>query len=118
VSGFHDRLELSQQVGPPGGTAGAFFVARVIERGLIHIRTGGWATSARSLDSISTALHRVSGEGSQQLLAERDGTLTRLDLFGGWVRVQVAGDDPDRVDRMLAELKSSSRPRTRARRTR
>ena len=105
MSGFHDRFELSQQVGPPGGTAGALFIARVIERGLKHIRTGGWATSARSLDSISAALHRVSGEGSQQVLAERDGTFTRLDLFGGWVQVQVAGDDPDRVDRTLADLK-------------
>src|SRR5919109_2710313 len=105
MRGFHDRLELTHQVGPPGGTAGALFIARVIERGLTHVRTAGWATSVRSLDWIGDALHRVSGDGSQNVLAERDGTLTQLGLFSGWVQVQVAGEDPDRVGRTLAELK-------------
>jgi hypothetical protein len=105
VSGFHDRLELTQQVGPPGGTAGAIFVARVIEDGLTHVRTGAWATSARSLDSIGDEVHRIVGEGSEHVLAERDGTIALLGLFSGWVQVQVAGGDPDRVGATLAELK-------------
>jgi hypothetical protein len=105
VTGFHDRLELTQAVGPPGGTAGALFVASVIERGLTHLRTGGWATSVRSLDAIEDAVHRVSGDGSESVLAERDGTLAQLSLYSGWVHVQVAAEDPDRVERTLAELK-------------
>jgi hypothetical protein len=31
-------VELSQQLGPPAGTAGAIFIARVLERGLAHVR--------------------------------------------------------------------------------
>jgi hypothetical protein len=104
VSGFHDRLELSHDVRTQT-TTNALFVARVIERGLTHVRTGGWATSARSLDSIGDALHRVAGDGSQYVLAEHNGTLTQLGLFGGWVQVQVAGDDRDRVIGRLTELK-------------
>lgn len=105
MSAFHDGLQLTQQVGPPGGTARALFVARVIEGALAHVRSGGWATSARSLDSITDALHRVSGEGSHQVLTERDGTLLQLDLFSGWVQVRVAGNDLELVSRVLAELK-------------
>jgi hypothetical protein len=105
VSRFHDNVELSQQLGPPAGTAGAIFVARVLERGLAHVRNGSWATSARSLDTIEDAMHRVSGEGSQSVLTERDGTLTHVGLYSGWVQVQIAGDDAGRVERTLIELK-------------
>jgi Domain of unknown function (DUF5925) len=104
VTGFHERLELTQEVRTEG-TPSALFVARVIERGLEHVWTGGWATSARSLDAIGEALHRVSGEGSQHVLAERDGTLLQLGLFSGWVHVQVAGGDPDRLTQTIDELK-------------
>jgi Domain of unknown function (DUF5925)/ATPase family associated with various cellular activities (AAA) len=104
VSDLQDRLELTREI-HPGGTAGALFVARVIDQGLTHLRTGSWATSARSLDAISDVLHRVSGEGSQHVLAQHDGTLTQASLLSGWVHVQVAGEDPERVGRALAELK-------------
>jgi Domain of unknown function (DUF5925) len=104
VPGFHERFELTQEV-RPGGTAASLFIARVIERGLIHVRSGSWATSARSLDAIDEALHRVAGEGSQHLLAERNGTLAQLGLYSGWLHVQVAGDDPDQVAGTLAEIK-------------
>jgi hypothetical protein len=104
VSDLQDRLELTREI-HPGGTAGALFVARVIDQGLTHLRTGSWATSARSLDAISDVLHRVSGEGSQHVLTERDGTLTQASLLSGWVHVQVAGRDPAHVGRTLGELK-------------
>jgi hypothetical protein len=104
VSDLQDRLELTREI-HPGGTAGALFVARVIDQGLTHLRTGSWATSARSLDAISDVLHRVSGEGSQHVLAERNGTLTQASLLSGWVHVQVAGRDPEHVGRTLGELK-------------
>jgi hypothetical protein len=104
VSDLQDRLELTREI-HPGGTAGALFVARVIDQGLTHLRTGSWATSARSLDAISDVLHRVSGEGSQHVLTERDGTLTQASLLSGWVHVQVAGRDPEHVGRTLGELK-------------
>jgi hypothetical protein len=105
MAGFHDKLELTQEVRTEG-TPSALFVARVIDRGLEHVRTGGWATSARSLDAIGDVLYRVSGEGSHHVLAERDGTLLQLGLFSGWVHVQVAAADAERIARTLAELKA------------
>jgi hypothetical protein len=105
MAGFHDKVELGQQVAPPGGTAGALFIAYVIDRGLAHIHAGNWATSARSLDAVDGALVRFTGEGTQQILAERDGTISQLELYGGWVQAKVAGEDPDRVSGALAALK-------------
>jgi hypothetical protein len=104
MAGFHDKLELTQEV-QTEGTPRALFVARVIERGLAHVEVGSWATSGRSLEEIGEVLHRVSGEGSRHVLAERDGTLLQLGLFSGWVHVEVAGNDPERVAGTLAELK-------------
>jgi hypothetical protein len=104
MPGFHDKVELTQDL-QRERTPSALFVARVIEQGLEHVRTGGWATSARSLDAVEDVVHRVSGEGRQHVLAERNGTLLQLGLFSGWVHVQLAGDDPDRIARTLAELR-------------
>ena len=76
----------------------------MIEQGLTHLRRGSWATFARSVDGVGEVLYRVSGEGTEHVLAERDGTLTQASLLSGWGHVQVAGEDPDRVARALAEL--------------
>jgi hypothetical protein len=93
-----------------GGTANALFASRVIEGGIKHVRRDGWATSTRSLDTIEDVLHRVAGDGTEQLLAEQDGSLFYVSLYSGWVHVQVAGNDLERVVSTLAELKQRFPP--------
>jgi hypothetical protein len=102
-------LDLMQDV-QHGGTANALFNSRVIEGAIRHVRRDGWPTSVRSLDSIGEALHRVTGEGSEQALAEEDGTLFHISLYSGWVHVHVAGDDPERLTATLAGLKERFPP--------
>ena len=71
------------------------FAARVLERGLQQVTTGGWATASRSLDALSaTVLHRVRGEGNDHVIAEHDGTLVQLGLYSGWIQAQVAETTP------------------------
>src|SRR5262245_835541 len=104
---MHDggkRLELIQEV-QHAGTANALFNSRVIEGGIKHVRRDGWATSSRSLDTVGESLHHVSGEGSEAVLAERDGALFCVSLFSGWIHVQLAGDDPAQVAASLGDLK-------------
>jgi Domain of unknown function (DUF5925)/ATPase family associated with various cellular activities (AAA) len=103
VSGSHEKVELMYDVRQ--GTPHALFIARVVDRGLPHVSTAGWATSARSLEPAGESLHRVAGDGGEHMLAERDGTLFHVGLMSGWVHVQVAGENPDRVARTMAELK-------------
>jgi Domain of unknown function (DUF5925) len=99
-----DKLDLTQEI-LHGGTALALFNSRVIEGGLAHVATAGWATASRNLNEHGPAIHRVSGEGHEALLAERDDNLVLLSLHSGWVHVQVAGNDADRVSASLLELK-------------
>jgi Domain of unknown function (DUF5925) len=97
-------LELTRQV-RPGGTPVALFLARVLEGGLEHLATAGWATAARSLVALEPPIHRISGEGNEAVVAGRDETLVLASLYSGWLSVQVAGHDPDRVASSLSELR-------------
>jgi Domain of unknown function (DUF5925) len=99
-----DRLELIREV-RPGGTPAALFLARVLDRGLEHLATAGWATATRSLGALDQPIHRITGEGREAVVASRDGTLVLLSLYSGWVEAQVAGNDADRVASSLAALK-------------
>jgi hypothetical protein len=45
------------------------------------------------------------GEGGEQVLAERDGTLLQLSLYSGWTHAQVAGVEAERVQETLKHLK-------------
>jgi hypothetical protein len=101
-------LDLIQDV-QHGGTANALFASRVIEGGIKHVRRDGWATSARALE-IADAIHRVTGEGAQQVLAEQDGVLFCVSLYSGWVHVQIAADDVERIAAMLLALKERLPP--------
>jgi hypothetical protein len=98
------RLDLVRQV-RPGGTPVALFLAHVVEDRLEHLVTAGWATAARSLGALEQSIHRISGEGSEAVVAERDGALVLLSLYSGWVQAQVAGSDADSVTSSLADLK-------------
>jgi hypothetical protein len=104
-----NTLDLIQDV-QHGGTANALFVSRVIEGGIKHVRRDGWATSSRSLDAIADAIHRVVGDGAEQLLAQQDSALCCISLYSGWIVVQVAGDDPERLAATLAGLKERFPP--------
>jgi hypothetical protein len=102
-------LDLIQEV-QHSGTASALFVSRVIEGGIKHVRRDGWATSRRSLDTIDDVLHRVVGDGTEQVLAEQDGSLFQIALYSGWVHVQVAADDTEQIATTLAGLKERFPP--------
>lgn len=104
MPGFHDRVELSHELGH-GGATGALFIARVIERGLEHVTAASWPTASRSLDRVPKPFHRASGEGAEHALVERDGTLMQIGLFSGWVNARVAANDAGEVTATLAELK-------------
>jgi Domain of unknown function (DUF5925) len=109
---MHDgrqTLDLIHEV-QHSGTSNALFASRVIEGAIKHVQRAGWATSAKSLDTIENAIHRLGGDGSEQLLAEQDGSLFHISLYSGWVHVQVAGDDPERVAATLADLKERFPP--------
>jgi hypothetical protein len=98
------RLQLFREV-RPGGTPSALFVARVVECGLEHLATEGWATASRSLAALEQPIHRITGEGTEAVVAARDETLVLLSLYSGWVRAQVAGNDAESVATALADLK-------------
>jgi hypothetical protein len=104
-----NTLDLIQEV-QHTGTATALFLSRVIEGSIKHVRRDGWATSSRSLDTIGDALHRVVGDGSEQVLAEQDGALFHVSLYSGWIHVQVAGDDPEHLTATLTSLKEQFPP--------
>jgi hypothetical protein len=104
VTGFPDKLELVHEVGREG-TPVALFTARVVESGLTQVARGSWATSVRSLDIVGEPLLRMVGEGGEQVLAERDGTLLQLSLYSGWTHAQVAGVEAERVQETLKHLK-------------
>lgn len=109
---MHDgrkTLDLIQEV-QHSGTASALFVSRVIEGGIKHVRRDGWATSRRSLDTIDDVLHRVVGDGTEQVLAEQDGSLFHIALYSGWVHVQVAAEDTEQIATTLAGLKERFPP--------
>ena len=100
----HDTLDLTHDVRVEG-TPIALFTARVVEGGLNQIARGSWATSVRSLDVVGDPLLRVVGEGGEQVLAERDGTLLQLSLYSGWTHAQVAGTEETRVRETLEQLR-------------
>ncbi|MGH2932872.1 MAG: DUF5925 domain-containing protein [Gaiellaceae bacterium] len=102
---FHDKLDLTQEVHTTERTPAAVFATRVVEQGIQHVATGGWATASRSLEALGAPLLRVRGEGAEHVLAERDGTLVQLGLYSGWIQAQVAGDDPERAAAVMGELK-------------
>jgi Domain of unknown function (DUF5925) len=108
---FHDKLDLTQELHTTERTPAVLFAARVLERGLQQVATGGWATASRSLDALSaTVLHRVRGEGNDHVIAEHDGMLVQLGLYSGWIQVQVAGGDAERTATVMAELKQTFPP--------
>ena len=111
VTGFNDKLDLTQELHTTERTPAVLFAARVLERGLQQVATGGWATASRSLDALSAnLLHRVRGEGTDHVIAERDGTLVQLGLYSGWIQAQVAGDDAEQAAAVMAELKDAFPP--------
>jgi hypothetical protein len=105
VADFDDKLDLTQEVHTTERSPAALFAARVLERGIQQVATGGWPTASRSLDALGETLYRVRGEGSDHVLAERDGTLVQLGLYSGWIQAQVAGDDAERTTAVMKELK-------------
>ncbi len=109
MHGDGKTLDLIQEV-QHTGTANALFLSRVIEDGIKHVRRDGWATSHRSLDTIGDAIHRVTGDGAEVVLAEQDGALFNISLYSGWIHVQVAADDLERVAATLARLKERFPP--------
>jgi hypothetical protein len=98
------RFDLYRDV-RPGTTPGALFLARVVEGGLVHLATAGWATASRSLAAVEQPIHRIIGEGREAVIATRGEELVYLSLFSGLLNVQVAGNDAERVSSVLAELK-------------
>jgi Domain of unknown function (DUF5925) len=100
-----DRLDLTQELHSIERTPFALFAARVVERGLREVATGSWATSVRSLDVFERPLHRVRGSGSENLIAERDGTLVHVGVFSGWLQAQVAADDAERAASVMHDLR-------------
>ena len=100
----HDKLDLTHDVRMEG-TPVALFTARVVESGLSQVARGSWATSVRSLDVVGDPLLRVVAEGTEQVLAERDGTLLQLSLYSGWAHAQVAGTEESRVRETLQQLR-------------
>jgi hypothetical protein len=108
---FHDKLDLTQELHTTERTPAVLFAARVLERGLQQVATGGWATASRSLEGLSaTLLHRVRGEGTDHVVAEHDGTIVQLGLYSGWIQAQVAGNDAQRTATVMAELKHTFPP--------
>ena len=108
---FNDKLDLTQELHTTERAPAVLFAARVLERGLQQVSTGGWATASRSLDALSAnLLHRVRGEGNDHVIAERDGTLVQLGLYSGWIQAQVAADDAERASAVMAELKATFPP--------
>jgi Domain of unknown function (DUF5925)/ATPase family associated with various cellular activities (AAA) len=108
---FHDKLDLTQELHTTERTPAVLFAARVLERGLKQVATGGWATASRSLDGLSaTLLHRVRGEGTDHVVAEHDGTIVQLGLYSGWIQAQVAADDAGRAAAVMVELKETFPP--------
>ena len=105
MADLSDKLALTQELHAIERTPFVLFAARVVERGLQQVAAASWATASRSLDPVGTPVHRVRGEGSDHVIAERNGTLVHLSIFSGWIQAQVAADDAERAASVLGELK-------------
>jgi hypothetical protein len=101
---FHDKLELTQDL-EAQGTPAALFNARVVEQAIPLVKMASWATAARSLGPAGKPFHRVSGEGRESVLIERNGVLQELSLFGGWAHARLGGHDEAQLDASLTGLK-------------
>jgi hypothetical protein len=109
VSGFHDNLPLSQELGHHE-TAAALFMTWVVARGLKEVRADSWATAAHSLEPLGDPVHRASSSGHESALFERDGVLLHVGLSSGWIHVQAAAAELAHAEAAVAELKQLFAP--------
>jgi hypothetical protein len=107
MPGFHDQLQLTHELHE---TTNAIFTTWVVERGLKESKLDSWATAAQSLEPLGDPVHRTSGSGHEAALFERDGTLLHVGLSSGWIHVQAAAQELERVDAAIAELKQLFAP--------
>jgi hypothetical protein len=107
MPGFHDKLQLTHELHE---TTNALFAAWVVERGLKESKLDSWATAAQTLEPLGDPVHRTSGSGHEAALFERDGMLLHVGLSSGWIHVQAAAPELERVDAAIAELKQIFAP--------
>jgi ATPase family protein associated with various cellular activities (AAA) len=77
----------------------------VLELGLAHTHTEGWATSATDLEGLGEPLHRATGDGSEAWLLELEGALVQIGLTHGHVYAAVAAAERGPVDAAVARLR-------------
>lgn len=89
-----------------GDLTAALFADRMIELGLSHVRTEGWATSALELPRIGRLVARhVHAVGESALVELDDDVLAELGLWSGRFAVTLASSEEAAVERTLARLR-------------
>ena len=83
------------------------FLERSLASGLNELRSGSWATSVSTLDSLGEPLIRSSSDAGEAAVFERDGTLLQVALWSSHINVTVAAPDSATAKQVVAELRES-----------
>jgi hypothetical protein len=84
---------------------GSTFIERALAGGLKELRSESWATSVGSLESLGEPLIRMSSEGGESGLFERDGALLEVGLWGSHITVSVAAAELPAAQAVVSELR-------------
>jgi hypothetical protein len=104
VTELGPRLRVVQTLDHEEPTA-ALFLARVLDGRLAEIRSGNWATSARSLGELGAPLMRSSGENGESMVIELGAALVYVALRGGFVVAQAAAASEEAAQHALLTLR-------------
>jgi Domain of unknown function (DUF5925)/ATPase family associated with various cellular activities (AAA) len=91
------NIRLGRELHEPTDLPSAFFVERVAQEGLQHVRSGHWPTAETSLDGLGEPVLRASTRDGEGGVFELDGVLVDVSLWGAHVTVNVAAKDPEAV---------------------
>ena len=87
--------------------ASALLLERAAAEGLNEIRSAGWPTSVKSLESLGEPLLRITGtDAGNSALFESDGVLFEVNLWGSHFQAVAAGINRQAVVDVFARLET------------
>lgn len=99
-------IRLGHEVQEVQSIAGSLLLERAAADGLNEIRSGGWPTSVRSLESLGEPLVRISAMDGHSALFESDGVLFEVNLWGSHFQAVAAGMDQQAVVAIFERLET------------
>jgi hypothetical protein len=98
------RFRISQELHEADPTF-AFFLARVLDKGLTEHRNRSWATSERSLEAFGDPLMRSKAERRESIVVEIEGALALINLGDSFVYAGASAGDAQTAESALARAR-------------